>query len=311
MLSKKTLSVIWLVVLNRLRLSSCFEAPSASTSRRSGVSEVLAKAANDQIDSTPAFAVQVNEFFRRPVPSFIREYLENASLEETATVPSTWETIVSPPTVPGVPRPLWIVILASVPTGLVWYGYYKFCVEEELLQTELELGRSPRGYGGYGTLGPFCYGLALGPLAELLHIPGGILWSNAGILFIYYTQFLLYDRVNQLYRDEQNVEGGSTEVPLSLWWTLPIFFPFNLIVGLRQVHFLSQYWYRQRGIDLPPEDPVVSFFPFIGADRFTWQDFVTTPSLWCSLLKDIRPIDRSELPDIVQSFLCLGEKKGE
>ena len=36
----------------------------------------------------------------------------------------------------------------------------------------------------------------LGPLAVLFHVPGGLLWSNVGIFFIYYTQFLLYTRVN-------------------------------------------------------------------------------------------------------------------
>lgn len=38
---------------------------------------------------------------------------------------------------------------------------------------ELEAKREPRGFGGYGTLGPFCYGLVLGPVAEILHLPGG------------------------------------------------------------------------------------------------------------------------------------------
>jgi hypothetical protein len=203
------------------------------------------------------------------------------------------------------PGPLWLVILASVPTGLVWYGYYKFCVEEELMERDLAQGKTPRGFGGFGTLGPFVYGILLGPLAFLLHIPGGLNWSNVGIVFIYYTQFLLYDRVNDLYREK------GLEEPLPMWWTLPIFFPFDLIVGLRQVHSLSQYWYIERGVESPPEDPVVNFFPFIGASRFTWQEFLLTPAMWCSLLKSVDKIERNNLPQPIQTVLSIGEPKKE
>jgi hypothetical protein len=134
------------------------------------------------------------------------------------------------------------------------------------------------------------YGCLLGPIALFLGVTGGLQWANVGIIFIYYTQFLLYDSVKELYREE------GLEEPLNLWWTLPIPFSFDLIVGQRQVHSLSQYWYRQRGVTQPTIDPVVTFFPFIGADKFTWQEFLTTPSLWCQLTASIDPIDRSKLP---------------
>lgn len=168
---------------------------------------------------------------------------------------------------------------------------------------ELESGKEPRGFGGYGTLGPFTYGMILGPLAAILHLPGGINWSVMAIIFIYYTQFLLYDRVNDLY------EENGQEKPLTVWWCLPIFFPFNLIVGLRQVHFLSQYFYQKRGIDPPPNDPVADFFPFIKASKFTWQEFFLTPSLWFNFFKDAPSIDKTKLPIPVQDFLSLGETK--
>jgi len=212
--------------------------------------------------------------------------------------------LTAPPGKPGIPRPLWLVVLGSLPTGLLWYGYYKFAVEEELLELELAAGKTPRGFGGFGTLGPFTYGMLLGPVAAILHLPGGIQWTTLGIVFIYYTQFLLYDRVNELYREE-----GLQEPPLKIWWCLPIFFPFNLIVGLRQVHFLSQYWYRQRGVADPPADPVADFFPFITEPNFTWQEFLTAPSLWCVLLRNEKEIDRASLPEPLQELLKIGENK--
>lgn len=262
----------------------------ATKRRHQVVGELLASSSSPNIE--------INEFFKRPVPDAIKEYL---ALQTESSEGSTSDVITlatSPPKNPGSPRPLWLVIVASIPTGLVWYGYYKFCVEEELLQYEISNEKEIRGFGGYGTLGPFCYGLLLGPLASILHLPGGMTWSSAGIIFIYYTQFLLYDRVNEMIREE----GVLDYEPLPLWWTLPIFFPFNLIVGLRQVHFLAQYNYRQGG-ESSVVDPVVEFFPFIGAKRFTWQEFLATPSLWCSLLANVDPIDTSKLPDSLQTIL--------
>ena len=252
--------------------------------------------------SPPSPNVKLNEFFKGPVPQPIKNYV---SIKKEPSSPKQTYDIVelatAPPGRPGVPRPLWLVILASLPTGLLWYGYYKFCVEEELLDIELSAGKTPRGFGGYGTLGPFTYGILLGPIAAILHLPGGINWTTFAIIFIYYTQFLLYDRVNELYEEE------GLEKPLNVWWCLPIFFPFNLIVGLRQVHFLSQYCYKKRGVDPPPSDPVADFFPFIKVPTLTWQEFLTTPRLWCSLLSAQNDIDRTTLPMPIRDLLAIGE----
>jgi hypothetical protein len=245
--------------------------------------------------------VQLNEFFKKPVPPPLKEAIAIFKEAEGTKLDDDIVTLLTAaPGSPGVPRPLWVVVLASLPTGLLWYGYYKFAVEEELLQIEVDEGKEPRGYGGYGTLGPFTYGMLLGPLAALLHLPGGLNWSTIGVAFIYYTQFLLYDRVNELYADE------GWEKPLQVWWCLPIFFPFNLIVGLRQVHFLSQYFYRKRGIESPPSDPVADFFPFIKVDSLTWQEFFLTPRLLWSTLSDVKDIDRKSLPEPVQALLEIG-----
>ena len=158
-----------------------------------------------------SFNVRVNEFFKQAVPlpvleklSVHREMMPGSQLKSDVI-----SRLTASPGDPGVPRPLWLVILGSVPTGLLWYGYYKFCIEEELFEMELAKGMTPRGFGGFGTLGPFVYGCLLGPLAFIFHLPGGLQWTNLGIIFIYYTQFLLYDRVNELYR-EQGEEAPLT-----------------------------------------------------------------------------------------------------
>ena len=99
--------------------------------------------------------VEVNEFFRNPVPAPLRQsisiFYEN---DANDLDPEDFITIMTAaPSYPGFPRPLWAVLMASLPTGLLWYAYYKFAVEEELLHIEIKQGKEPRGLGGYGTLG--------------------------------------------------------------------------------------------------------------------------------------------------------------
>ena len=265
-----------------------------------------------------SFHVKLNEFFKAPVPAPFKKGF--SIFEETKDDKLDTDDFVTlltaAPGSPAVPKPLYMVLMASLPTGLLWYGYYKFVVEEELLQMELESGKEPRGFGGYGTLGPFTYGILLGPMASLLHVPGGNYWSALGVIFIYYTQFLLYDRVNRLYQEDEDYTksfssesaldsndnpGSKPPAPLQVWWCLPIFFPFNLIVGLRQVHFLSQYCYKQRGVSMA--DPLADFFPFIKKSSLTWQELVTTPSLWCSAFSEVEAFDPSGLPEPMRRIL--------
>jgi len=247
-----------------------------------------------------SFNVRFNAFFKEPVPESVLNYI---SLQKDVNFDdkNILSMVKASPSSPGVPRPLWLVVVASLPTALVWYGYYKFVIEEELMQLELEQNKTPRGFGGYGTLAPFVYGMLLGPAAALFGIPGGVNWSGLGVAFIYYTQFLLYDRVNELYREE------GLDEPLTVWWCWPIFFPLNLVVGLRQVHFLSQYWYRKSNME-NTSDPFVAFFPFIGAPKLTWQQLFLTPSLWCTLLASVSDIDPLTLPEPLQEFLKLDAK---
>ena len=69
----------------------------------------------------------------------VRNYVETQPAESVVTSTSNPLTkLTAPPEVPGVPRPVWLTILGSVPTALGWYGYYKFSVEEELYQYEMQ-----------------------------------------------------------------------------------------------------------------------------------------------------------------------------
>lgn len=58
-------------------------------------------------------------------------------------------------------------------------------------------------------------------------------------------------------------------------------------MGLRQVHFLSEYWRNKR--DEPYQKDVVAeeLFPFISVPkRFTLKEFFRTPSIWFWFTKD-------------------------
>jgi hypothetical protein len=148
----------------------------------------------------------------------------------------------------GKPRPLWLVILLSGFTGLLYYGYYKWVIQEEL--------RRYQGYGWSGALCllPFVLGVTV-PLALARFdpdVPSWFSWfSSLGIVWIYIVQFRLYRTVNALYRQE-----GMKE-PLVPWW---IFVPgLNLVVGLRQIHFLSKFWSHLQGEDI--NDPIADRLP--------------------------------------------------
>ena len=39
-----------------------------------------------------------------------------------------FSVVTAAPETPGIPRPVWLTIAASVPTGLIWYGWYKYSV---------------------------------------------------------------------------------------------------------------------------------------------------------------------------------------
>ncbi len=153
----------------------------------------------------------------------------------------------------GKPRPLWKVILFSGLTGLLYYGYYKWIIQEEL--------RNYNGKGWSGTLCllPFVVGVALPQALAVFDpdVPSSFRWfSLLGIVWIYIVQFRLYCDVNELY------DRANLKKPLIVWW---MFVPgLNLIVGLRQIHFLSQYWAQQQGETL--KDPIADPIPFLSSN---------------------------------------------
>lgn len=151
------------------------------------------------------------------------------------------------------PRPLWRVLFLSAATLMLYYGWYKWIIQEELRRYNGE------GWSGTLCLLPFVLGVAFPQALWVLDpdVPGWFGWfSLLGIVWIYIVQFRLYRTVNELYRRE-----GLKE-PLVVWW---IFIPgLNLIVGFRQIHFLSEYWAMKQ--DLIIKDPLAQSIPVLCAN---------------------------------------------
>jgi len=97
------------------------------------------------------FCIGTNTFWKGLVMKPVRDLVDVRSATITPDSPII-DKLTSPPEIPGISRPVWLSVLGSVPTGLIWYGYYKFSVEEELFQYELQETGKVSGCGGYGTL---------------------------------------------------------------------------------------------------------------------------------------------------------------
>ena len=154
----------------------------------------------------------------------------------------------------GKPRPLTQVILFSVATGLLYYGYYKWAIQDEL-KTHGE-----RVWSGAVCILPFVLGIAV-PLALAKFDPDVPSWFGylafSGVAWIYVVQFRLYREINRLYRAQ------GWKPPLVTWW---IAVPgLNLIVGLRQIHFLSEYWDRLSDSSVSKPDLIAERLPFLSS----------------------------------------------
>ena len=238
-------------------------------------------------DAISDFCKGTNAFWKSLIIPVVREYAD-VKPKGTADVDDFFGVVTAAPETPGIPRPVWLTIAASVPTGLIWYGWYKYSVEEELFQYELETEGKVSGCGGYGTLFPFVFGVIIGGPLALVGFPGGDAILEAAGLWILLGQVNLYRRVNECF--------PKGEEPLHAWWALlpP---PLDVVVGLRQVHYLSEYWKKERGM-APGGDAVAEkYFPFISAPRFTLKEFARTPSMWFWFTKDWDDFDVPLLKD--------------
>ncbi|MGG6297101.1 hypothetical protein ACQ4M4_22130 [Leptolyngbya sp. AN02str] len=150
----------------------------------------------------------------------------------------------------GEPRPLWRVVLLSLATGLVYYGYYKWVIQNELRRY------TGQDWSGAVCLLPFLLGVAVPQLLRIFDpdVPGWFGWvSMLGVVWIFIVQYRLYRTVNRLY------QSAGEPQPLEVWW---LFIPgLNLLVGLRQIHFLSQFWQQQRG--KVANDPLAEALPIL------------------------------------------------
>lgn len=238
------------------------------------------------------FCQATNSFFKGLVIEPVRNYVE---IQPAGTSKrDVLSKLLAPPELPGISRPVWLTILGSVPSALGWYGYYKFSVEEELFQYELKEEGMVTGCGGFGTLFPFVFGILIGFPLQILHL-GGENIVDAAALWILAGQVNLYRRVNELCEEEKDALG-IREPPLHEWWALlpP---PLDVVVGLRQVHFLSEFWRVKRGDEYEKDIVAEEWFPFISAERFTLKEFFRTPSKWFWFTREWKDLDYKFLKD--------------
>lgn len=135
---------------------------------------------------------------------------------------------------------------------------------------------------------------------SFLHVPGGELLVEAAGAWILLGQVNLYYRVNELCTESEQMKKdlGLSEPPLVEWWAiLPP--PLDVVVvGLRQVHFLSEYWRVKRGY--PKTDDIIAekLFPFISLrEKFTLKQFFRRPKHWFWFTKDWEDFDIDFLKD--------------
>ena len=78
-------------------------------------------------DAISDFCKGTNAFWKSLIIPVVRDYAD-VKPRGTADVEDFFSVVTAAPEVPGIPRPVWLTIAASVPTGLIWYGWYKYSV---------------------------------------------------------------------------------------------------------------------------------------------------------------------------------------
>ena len=75
-------------------------------------------------DAISDFCQGTNKFWKSLIIPVVRDY---ADVKPKGTAGDDFLSVVTAaPETPGIPRPVWLTIAASVPTGLIWYGWYKY-----------------------------------------------------------------------------------------------------------------------------------------------------------------------------------------
>ena len=115
---------LYVILMSGFCLSSCFTVDITARRRirtkiRATSQPTTTRTSEDTVDS---FCQFMNNFFRSLTIKPVRDYAEIAPSRSGL---SFLEKISSPPQTPGLPRPVTLTIAASVPTALVWYGWYK------------------------------------------------------------------------------------------------------------------------------------------------------------------------------------------
>ena len=163
--------------------------------------------------------------------------------------------------------------LLNVRSSFLCVHRYKYQIEDELKK------RTGEGLGGALIVLPFAAGLGLGIIGQVLYGSLETLDFFSGAFYaafawIYVNQFVLYEKVNGLY------EQVGLPRPIATWWLIVP--GLNFVTGIRQIHFLSALWSRERGEERPRPDPFCELFPFATKPQLGARELLTDSSLWMS-----------------------------
>ena len=113
--SRCSLALLWLS-------SSTAFAPRTRPAARATATALHANAIDE--DAISDFCKGTNAFWKQLIIPVVRDY---ADVKPKGTAGDDFLSVVTAaPETPGIPRPVWLTIAASVPTGLIWYGWYKY-----------------------------------------------------------------------------------------------------------------------------------------------------------------------------------------
>ena len=134
--SRSSLALLWLSSASALvappprtrpaARATATNAPRTWPTRSTTRSKVLHANAIDE-DAISDFCKGANAFWKKLIIPVVRDYAD-VKPKGTAAGDDFFSVVTAAPETPGIPRPVWLTIAASVPTGLIWYGWYKYSV---------------------------------------------------------------------------------------------------------------------------------------------------------------------------------------